>query len=694
MQKIVSKRGRAARSAVAAAVASLSLVTSPSSIYAATLDLTGGVLSYVEPLGDPIANTLTVSLAAGTYTIDDPAETAVTPAASARAAGCIAVDANTVTCPAAAVTSFSIETGNGNDTIVLTDVSSTAVVIAGPGNDVVIGGDGPDVIQWNPGDGSDVIDGGLGQDVLQFIGANLDETFTIAPEGDTGFDLSRSVATITGVATITMNVDGVEQLELLTLAGADTVSTSFLPNTRQMFRDIPDSAADVLHVDAEGQCPFASGSSGTIVSVVGRAPIRFNDFPTVDFPNAVCGALIDVVDGTLSYDATRNVVNDLTVEPTGSAYAIHDDGEAALTPTPRAVDAGCAVIDATTVSCPYAAVAAFDIHTTEGADTIDLAGVADPALVSAGRDNDTIVGGNGDDTFVWNPGDGNDVIDGGLGNDAVEFNGGNLDETLTITAAGTGFDLFRSVGAAAMHADGVERLDLNTASGADDVFTTPLLLTEQHIATGNDTVADLLRVDGNGLCLTQETDRFDVAGRPSIFFSGFTTVLADDVLCREDPCLITPATDGCTVNGVKHQPCQGTDGNDVIVGTQASDVIHGGGGRDRLLGGSGDDLLCGEDGDDALQGGRGNDTLVGGPGFDELDGGAGDDVLLGGDDDDRLIGGGGNDDLDGGLGNDSLSAGGGADTLRGGDGRDTLDGGGATDLCSDTDQPGPFKHCE
>jgi hypothetical protein len=432
----------------------LALVTSPSSIYAATLDLTGGVLSYVEPLGDPIANTLTVSLAAGTYTIDDPAETAVTPAASARAAGCIAVDANTVTCPAAAVTSFSIETGNGNDTIVLTDVPSTAVVIAGPGNDVVIGGDGPDVIQWNPGDGSDVIDGGLGQDVLQFIGANLDETFTIAPEGDTGFDLSRSVVTITGVATITMNVDGVAQLELLTLAGADTVSTSFLPNTRQVFRDIPDSAADVLHVDAEGQCPFASESSGTIVSVVGRAPIKFNDFPTVDFPNAVCGALIDVVDGTLSYDATRNVVNDLTVEPTGSAYAIHDDGEAALTPTPRAVDAGCAVIDATTVSCPYAVVAAFDIHTTEGADTIDLAGAPNVRCLSAcPKHSSTTPRARSSE-----PGDGH-VTYGGLGNDAVEFNGGNLDETSRSRPPAPA-STSSGVGAAAMHADGVERLDL------------------------------------------------------------------------------------------------------------------------------------------------------------------------------------------------------------------------------------------
>ena len=52
MRKIVSKCDGAARSAVAAAVASLALVTSASSIHAATLDLTGGVLSYDAPLGD------------------------------------------------------------------------------------------------------------------------------------------------------------------------------------------------------------------------------------------------------------------------------------------------------------------------------------------------------------------------------------------------------------------------------------------------------------------------------------------------------------------------------------------------------------------------------------------------------------------------------------------------------------------
>ena len=689
MRKIVSKCDGPARSVVVAVVASLALATSAASAYAATLDLTGGVLAYDAPLGDTVSNALTVSFAGGVYTIDDPAETAVTPTANALAAGCLAVDANTATCPAAGVTSFSIETRTGDDTIVLTGVPVTAVVIAGPGNDVIIGGDGPDVFEWNPGDGSDVIDGGPGQDDLQFFGGDIGETFTVVPDGATGFDLLRNVGSIT------MTVDGVEQLELFTLSGADTVSTSFLPNVRQTIRDEADSAADVLHLDAEGACPFATGSSGNILEVLGRAPVKFTEFPTLDLQNAVCGASIDLTNGTLRYDATRNLVNDLTIAPTGSTYTIHDDGEAAVSPSPQAVAAGCAAVDANTVSCPYAAVDAFDIHTTEGADTIDLTGVADPAVVDAGRDDDTIIGGNGDDTFVWNPGDGSDVVDGGTGSDTVQFNGGNVGETFTITAAGAGFDLFRNVGQIAMHADGVERLNLTAAGGTDDVSTTPLLRTEQHITTATDTsTPDTLRIDGNGLCLTQAADRFDVAGRPSIFFTGFANVLAGDILCREDPCLTTPATDGCTVNGVRNQPCQGTDGDDVIVGTPAGDVIHGGGGNDRILGGSGDDLLCGEEGDDVLKGGRGNDTLVGGPGNDTLDGGAGDDVLFGGDDDDRLIGGAGNDDLDGGLGNDRLQAGRGADTLRGGDGVDALDGGTATDFCADTDQPGPFPHCE
>jgi hypothetical protein len=61
---------------------------------------------------------------------------------------------------------------------------------------------------------------------------------------------------------------------------------------------------------------------------------------------SVAAATLDLVDGTLRYDATRNTVNDLSVAPTGSAYTIHDDGEAVLSPSPQAVTAGCRTVDA------------------------------------------------------------------------------------------------------------------------------------------------------------------------------------------------------------------------------------------------------------------------------------------------------------------------------------------------------------
>ena len=239
------------------------------------------------------------------------------------------------------------------------------------------------------------------------------------------------------------------------------------------------------------------------------------------------GATVDLVGGTLRYEATRNVAHNLTVEPAGSAYTIHDDGEDVVSPSPRAVGAGCAAIDASTVSCPYAAVEAFDIRTAEGADTIDLTGVADPASVHGGPDDDIIVGGNGDDTFVWDPGDGSDVVDGGIGYDTVQFDGADLAESFAIAAAGAGFELARSIDAVWIYADDVERLNLTTAAGADDVSTTPLLRTEQHIATANDAAADTLRVAANGLCLRRESDRFEVEGRPTIFFTGFANVLTD-----------------------------------------------------------------------------------------------------------------------------------------------------------------------
>ncbi|MGH9891918.1 MAG: calcium-binding protein, partial [bacterium] len=113
-------------------------------------------------------------------------------------------------------------------------------------------------------------------------------------------------------------------------------------------------------------------------------------------------------------------------------------------------------------------------------------------------------------------------------------------------------------------------------------------------------------------------------------------------------CATAAPTEGCTVNGVPHQPCAGTGGSDTILGTRGDDVIHGLDGNDRINGLSGDDLICGGEGHDSLRGKKGRDRLFGGPGPDFLRGGSGNDELFGEAGDDRLQGRRGDDALDGG----------------------------------------------
>ena len=170
------------------------------------------------------------------------------------------------------------------------------------------------------------------------------------------------------------------------------------------------------------------------------------------------------------------------------------------------------------MTCPVAAVTSFTIRTGPNEDLILLAGVATPATVDGGFSGDTIVGGNGADTFVWSPGGHNDSIDGGPGTDTLLFNGSNASEIIAITADGLGFEVSRNVGAVALDVDDVEVLELVTQGGVDDVTTTALLRTTQHLTAGVDSSGrrtPCASIAG-GVCLDQQGDAFEVRGaRPS-----------------------------------------------------------------------------------------------------------------------------------------------------------------------------------
>jgi Ca2+-binding RTX toxin-like protein len=653
---------------------------------AADLELTAGVLTYSAiPVSPGAANQLTITLAAGTYAIDDPTEP-ITLGAAALAAGCAPLDADTVTCPAAALASFAINTRLGNDRIVLTGSAHPAVVTAGDGDDTVIGGNAADTIVWSPGDDNDTVDGGGGDDTLLFNGSNAAEAYTIVREGS-GFALQRNVAAVT------MHAQGIETLRLLTVGGSDVITTQPLAATRQEMVDTgTDVVTDTLVLDTVGDCAFRR--NGDELHVVGFEPVRFSGFEGVGEINAVCGGVLELQGSTLIYVASPLAANALEVTRDDDVYVLHDGGEPALTLSPEALTVGCERVDAITAACPVAALTSFDLRTADGADSIDLTGLDAPATVRGGFDADTIVGGDAGDTFLWFPGDGSDVIGGGLGADTVSFLGSAIGEIFTIAPDGTGFTIARNIGSVVLTANDVEVLDLSTIGGADTVTTTVLAHTRQQLKSGTDAEPDTLTIDARGLCLETQPDQVTAPGREPVVFLHFANVALPNEFCAFDPCVGAVATTGCTVNGAKNQPCLGTDGNDVIAGTPGTDVILGGGGRDRIKGGDGADVVCGEAGDDVLLGGDDGDFVVGGPGEDRLKGDAGNDHVLGGDDDDRLDGGKGDDEVHGGLGADGVKGGADDDLVRGDDGRDTIDGGRGGDVCPDTDQAGPFRGCE
>ena len=107
--------------------------------------------------------------------------------------------------------------GDGND--VLIGGSGDDFVDGGPGNDIVFLGAGDDTFQWNPGDGSDTVEGQGGRDTMVFNGSDAAEKFDISANGN-------RVRFTRDVGNVTMDLNGVEEIDLNALGGADTITVN------------------------------------------------------------------------------------------------------------------------------------------------------------------------------------------------------------------------------------------------------------------------------------------------------------------------------------------------------------------------------------------------------------------------------------------------------------------------------------
>ncbi len=235
------------------------------------------------------------------------------------------------------------------------------------GNDTVFGGAGDDTFQWDPGDGSDTIEGQAGNDKLIFNGSNIGEMLAVSANG-------ARVRFTRDVASIVMDIDDLENLEVNALGGVDNLTVLDLTGT--------DLTAIKANLASTIGGSAGDGSADNVI-INGTAG---DDIVTATFP-----------------------AGDLLVTGLRASVTVHGF-EPALDTVRMLGGGGDDVIDASAVDA--------------GGPLLVLDGGAGNDILFGGVGNDTLLGGDNDDVLMGNGGA--DTLDGGLGDNTFIQDGGNV----------------------------------------------------------------------------------------------------------------------------------------------------------------------------------------------------------------------------------------------------------------------------
>ena len=490
----------------------------------------------------------------------------------------------------ATLTSLTLDGGAGNDTITGGDGNDMLIggdgndtVRGGRGNDVALLGSGDDTFIWNPGDGSDVVEGGAGTDTLVFNGSNIGEHIDVSANG--------SRATLfRDVGAVTMDLNGIEKIQIAALSGADTITVNDLSGT-----SVKQVAIDLAATNGVGD-----GQSDTVI-VNGSAGNNHVKIASSGTKTTVSGLSAEV-----TIDHAEGANDTLLVNGLGGNDVID-----------------ASALDATQLKLTVDGGAGNDTIIGSAGNDL-LAGGDGNDTVTGGRGNDLATLGSGDDTFIWNPGDGSDTVEGQAGTDTLVFNGSDASEGIFLSANGSRASLFRDVGNVTMDLNGVEHVQIAAAGGADNIVINDLTGTgvtqvaidlaaagtshgdgqADHVTVNGTTGNDFITVDQSGGAVTvsglAETvtishaegalDQLTIAGG-----------IGDDVIDAS----------GLPANRI-NLVLNGGSGNDVILGSHGNDTVNGGAGNDVAALGDGNDLFVWNpgDGSDFVDGQGGFDTLA------------------------------------------------------------------------------------
>ena len=435
-------------------------------------------------------------------------------------------DSFTATGNLAALTSFVVDGGDGDDRIlagngndILRGGNGNDFIDGNQGNDVAFLGAGDDVFQWDPGDGSDVVEGQDGNDVMLFNGSAGDENFVLSANGE------RERFT-RDIGNIVMDTDGVERLELHAGAGNDNVDGSALPADRMQLSIFGDAGDD--HIIGGASADFINGGTGADTVLMGAGNDRFQwnpgegsdvidgqaGFDTHEFNGSAANEIISLNAGGNDVLLTRNVGNIIMNQDNierveilaGDGIDTISIGELRGTDVREVFVNLAATVDGTsgdgkddTVSVSGSARSEFLTVTASG-DDILVNGLAQQMRVANTDASDTVVvrgaggadvisaaalpasaalitldGGSGSDLLIAGASDakllggaGSDLLFGNAGDDVLVGGTGN-----DVMFGGAGDDLFSGEDDFTIldfhaGAGGEDRIDLSNVAGIDD----------------------------------------------------------------------------------------------------------------------------------------------------------------------------------------------------------------------------------
>jgi hypothetical protein len=111
-------------------------------------------------------------------------------------------------------------------------------------------GSGNDTFVWNPGDGSDTVEGQGGHDTLDFNGSNAPEKIDVSANGS-------RVRLFRDVANVTMDLNGIEGLNVAALGSADTITVDDLTGT-----DVRNASVNLSGTPSSG---IGDGAADTVI---------------------------------------------------------------------------------------------------------------------------------------------------------------------------------------------------------------------------------------------------------------------------------------------------------------------------------------------------------------------------------------------------------------------------------------------